>query len=215
MTTVAFHYLFYLFIPAIYLALEVDRRGDVLKCISNQTFGFVLAQVVLSSVDIVYCFWGRGRKQAEDEARPVGCQKLLHARIQYPRYPIEFKLIVTFKFWSLTTFFSFHTPIILLLMMLVLVFLYVKDKQNLYTHYRMEVIHNQVQINFLKLYTNIFVVFMFIIYISTQHSTTEYILGSVVASAAVLFQNIYFRRRAKNESEDDEEGNGPKTLDDL
>jgi hypothetical protein len=57
--------------------------------------------------------------------------------IQYPRFPIEFKLIVLFKFWSLTTFFSFHTPIVLLFMLLTLVFHYVKDKKNLYTHFRM------------------------------------------------------------------------------
>jgi hypothetical protein len=64
MTTVVFHYLFYLFIPAIYLLLEKDRRGDVLKCMGSQTIGFVLAQIVLSSIDIVHCLWGRTRRAA-------------------------------------------------------------------------------------------------------------------------------------------------------
>ena len=198
MTTVVFHYLFYLFIPAIYLAAEKDRRGDVLKCMGSQTIGFVIAQIILSSVDIIYCIWGKSRKAAEDESRPIGCQKILHSKIQYPRYPIEFKLIVTFKFWSLTTFFSFHTPIVLLLIMVSMVFLYVKDKNNLYRHYRMEVIHNQVQFNFLRFYTNVFVVFMFIIYIGTQHSTLEYVLGGIVVAAAILFQNLFFSKNAKS-----------------
>lgn len=171
MTTVVFHYLFYLFIPCIYLAVEVERRGDVLKLMSNQTISFVLVQFLLCGVDIMHWFWNRRRKHVENEDKPVGCQKLLHAKIQYPRFPIEFKLIVLFKFWSLATFFSFHTPIVLLLILAALVFHYIKDKKNVYTHYRMEVINNQVQLNFLRIYTNVFVVFMFVIFITTQHST--------------------------------------------
>jgi hypothetical protein len=88
MTTVTFHYLFYLFIPALYLSVEVDRRGEVLKCISNQTISFSVVQVILCSVDIMFCVWNRSRKRVEDEEQPVGCQKILHARMQYPRFPI-------------------------------------------------------------------------------------------------------------------------------
>lgn len=129
---------------------------------------------------------------------------MLHAKIQYPRFPIEFKLIVLFKFWSLATFFSFHTPIVLLLILAALVFHYIKDKKNLYTHYRMEIINNQVQLNFLRIYTNVFVIFMFIIFIITQHSTAEYVLSSIVVIAAVLFQNIYFRKSAKQKLNEEE-----------
>lgn len=199
MTTIVFHYLFYLFIPSIYLAVEKDRRGDVLKCMTSQTISFALMQILLASVDIMYCLWNRTRKAVEDEARPIGCQKLLHAQIEYPRYPIEFKLIVTFKFWLLMTFFSFHTPIVLLIILGVLIFLYIKDKKNLYTHFRMEVIHNHVQLNFLRFYNNVFVVFMYIIYTATQHETLEYVVSGLVAASVILFQNIYFRKGPKED----------------
>lgn len=211
MTTVAFHYLFYLFIPCLYLAVEKDRRGDVLKCMTNQTITFALMQIVLASVDVMYWLWKRTRKVVEDESQPIGCQKLLHAKIQYPRYPIEFKLIVTFKFWSLMTFFSFHTPLVLVIILGVLIFLYIKDKQNLYTHFRMEVIHNHVQLNFLRFYNNVFVVFMYVIYVATQHDTLEYVASGIAAVTVIIFQNIYFRKGPK----EDEEEDSPKTLDDL
>lgn len=88
MTTVAFHYLFYLFIPNLYLSVEVDRRGDVLKCMSSQTITFAAIQVLLAAMDVMHWLWNRRRRAVEDESRPIGCQKLLHAQIQYPRYPI-------------------------------------------------------------------------------------------------------------------------------
>lgn len=103
---------------------------------------------------------------------------------------------------------------VLILIMVALVFHYIKDKKNLYQHFRMEVINNKVQINFLQFYTNVFVVFMFVIFIATQHSTIEYVLASIVVSGVIVFQNVYFRRGTKR-SQDEEEGQGPKTLDDL
>ncbi len=63
LTTVVFHFLFYLFIPAIYLAIEEQQRGDVLKLISGQTLSFVVLQIVLCQVDIIHCIWGRRRKR--------------------------------------------------------------------------------------------------------------------------------------------------------
>jgi hypothetical protein len=63
MTTVVFHYLFYLFIPAIYLSIEVEQRGDVLKLISGQTLSFVIVQIILCYVDIIHCLWGKRRKR--------------------------------------------------------------------------------------------------------------------------------------------------------
>ncbi len=105
---------------------------------------------------------------------------------------------MTFKFWSLMTFFSFHTPLVLLILLVVLSFLYVKDKYNLYFHFRMEVIHNHVQLKFLRFYTNIFVVYMFLIYITTQHDTLEYVVGGIVVAVVIIFQNVYFSREAKS-----------------
>lgn len=61
MTTVAFHYLFYLFIPCIYLAIETERRGEVLKLMCGQTLSFVVIHLVFCSVDLIHCLWNRRR----------------------------------------------------------------------------------------------------------------------------------------------------------
>jgi hypothetical protein len=119
---------------------------------------------------------------------------MLHERIEYPRFPIEFKLIILFKIWSFITFFAFHVPLVLFMILLVLIFLYIKDKRNLYYHYRMEVIHNDVQFNFLRIYSNVFTVYMYIIFVFTQHTLLEYLIGAVVTIATVIFQTIYFRK---------------------
>ena len=79
----------------------------------------------------------------------------------------------------------------------------------------MEIITNQVQLNFLRFYTNVFVVFMFIIFVTTQHSTFEYVVSSIVVAAAVLFQNIYFRNEGKSKIRQYENEVAPATLDDL
>lgn len=130
----------------------------------------------------------------------MGCQKLLHSRIQFPRFPIEFKLIILFKIWSFITFFAFHVPIVLFMILLVLIFLYIKDKRNLYYHYRMEVIHNDVQFNFLRIYSNVFTIYMYITFVFTQQHIIEYFIGAVVTAGTILLQTIYFRKLKDEES---------------
>lgn len=106
-TTVLFHFIFYLFIPSMYLYSNDELRGGILGLISNQAINFIVVQVTLAGFDLMYCCWNRRKAQTENEERPVGCQKILHEKMQYPRFPIEFKLIILFKVWSLITFFSF------------------------------------------------------------------------------------------------------------
>lgn len=120
-----------------------------------------------------------------------------------------------FKFWSLATFFSFHTPVVLLAVLIALAYHYVKDKFNTYHHFRMEVIHNQVQLNFLRIYTNIFVVFMSVIFIATQHTTLEYVLASIVAAIAFIFQTFYFRTPKRSAQEEEDLAVHSQTFDDL
>ena len=67
-------------------------------------------------------------------------------------------------------FFAFQTPLVLFCLMASLVLHYVKDKYNLYYHYHTEVIQNKVQFNFLRIYVNIFAIFMYITFVSTQKS---------------------------------------------
>jgi hypothetical protein len=137
--------------------------------ISNQVLNFILFQFIIVGVDLMHCTWNKRLRQVEDDTKPYACQALLHEAIQYPRFPIEFKLIILFKLWSFTMFFSFQSPFILFLIFTVLVFLFFKDKHSLYFHYRMEVIDNRVQFQFLKIYTTFFSLYGFLIFVLTQH----------------------------------------------
>ena len=119
--------------------------------------------------------------------------------MQYPRFPIEFKLIILFKFWSLITFFAFEVPLVLFLIFVVLIYLYIKDKMNIYYHYRMETIDNEVEFNFLKIYSNVFSVYLFITFIVTQYNEYEMIIGGAAMVIAILVQTFYFRRLRDNE----------------
>ena len=60
-TTVLFHFIFYLFLPTSYLRFEEDMRGSILNLISNQALTFIIVQVILSGFDLMYCCWNRRR----------------------------------------------------------------------------------------------------------------------------------------------------------
>ena len=87
-TTVLFHVIFYLFIPSLYLRFREDDRGSVLNLISNQAINFIIVQLILAGCDLMYCCWNRKRKLVEDQDNPVGCQKMLHEKMQFSRFPI-------------------------------------------------------------------------------------------------------------------------------
>ncbi len=135
-TTTLLHFIFYLWLPSTYLNFYHDMRGQVLNLMSNQALSAVIVQIILTYFDLFYCCWNKNKKKVEDENKPYACQKILHQNMQYPRFPIEFKMIILFKFWSLITFFGFHIPMVLFLILIALSYHYIKDKYNLYFHYR-------------------------------------------------------------------------------
>lgn len=65
-TTVMLHFIFYLWIPSTYLNLYHDVRGSVLNLISNQAITTVVVQIILTSLDLFYCFWNSKKKIIED-----------------------------------------------------------------------------------------------------------------------------------------------------
>lgn len=170
LTTVLFHFIYYIIIPTFYLKFssKVDQN-KVLFIITNQTFNFLLVQHILAYLDFIYCQWNKRLKKVQDESRPIGCQKILHNLMQYPRFPIQFKLIILFKTYSFIILFAFESPLIMFLCFALMVVLYVSDKYAVYTHYRMEIIDNGVQFKFLKIYSVFFSFYAFLIYSLTQH----------------------------------------------
>ena len=61
-TTVLFHFIFYLFIPSSYLRFSDNMRGSILNLISNQALTFIIVQIVLAGFDLMFCCWNRRRK---------------------------------------------------------------------------------------------------------------------------------------------------------
>lgn len=136
---------------------------------TNQTFTFLVVQFILAYLDFIFCMWNRRLKKVQNEAKPIGCQKILHQKIQYPRFPIEFKHIILFKAYSLIILFAFESPFIMFVSTGFLIILYFTDKLSVYRHYRMEIIDNKIQFNFLKVYSVFFSAYTFLIYSLTQH----------------------------------------------
>lgn len=62
-TTVVFHFIFYIFIPSLYLFLHKQLRGEILSLISSQAISFIVIQIILSAVDLMYCSWNRKKAQ--------------------------------------------------------------------------------------------------------------------------------------------------------
>jgi len=60
-TTVLFHFIFYLFIPSTYLRLDYNNRGSILGIMSNTAVVFIIVQGLLAGFDLMYCCWNRNR----------------------------------------------------------------------------------------------------------------------------------------------------------
>jgi hypothetical protein len=58
----------------------------------------------------------------------------------------------------------------------------------------MEIIDNEVEFNFLRIYSNVFTLYLYLIFVFTQKEILEYAIGGVVTIITMLFQTIYFRK---------------------
>jgi hypothetical protein len=68
----------------------------------------------------------------------------------------------------------------------------------------MELLDNEVEFKFLKIYSNIFTVYLYSIFVFTQHDKYEYTLGAIVTLLFILIQLTYFRRKKEKVETDDE-----------
>lgn len=201
LTTVLFHFIYYIIIPTFYLKFSssVKDQNKVLFIITNQTFNFLIVQYILAYLDFIYCQWNKKLKVVQDESKPIGCQKILHNLMQYPRFPIEFKLIILFKTYSFIILFAFESPLIMFLCFALLVVLYLSDKFAIYRHYRMEIIDNGVQFKFLKIYSIFFSFYAFLVYFLTQHFQDnlkdELYIAFILMVVVVLIQVFLIKDR--------------------
>lgn len=86
---------------------------------------------------------------------------------------------------------------------------------NLYNHYRMEIIDNKVEFNFLRIYANIFTIYLYETFIFTQHNEYEISIAAFVTLAVIIFQTVYFRKLENDKPDDDNDSLVALTLDDV
>jgi hypothetical protein len=66
-TTVLFHFVYYLIIPTIYFVVAEDQlKNKTLLVVTNQTINFLVIQFILAQVDLMYCFWSRRQVKVEN-----------------------------------------------------------------------------------------------------------------------------------------------------
>lgn len=65
-TTVFFHFIFYLLIPSGFLRFWPQNRSSVLNLISNQSATFITFQIIFAACDIMYCCWNRKKGEIEN-----------------------------------------------------------------------------------------------------------------------------------------------------
>ena len=163
-------------------------------------------QILFISVDLKHFIWSIKLPNVQSEQNPMGCQKMIHQHIQYPRYPLQQRSITLFKFWSLITFFAFHVPFVLVILLIGLLFFYFKDKFNIYRHYRMQMIGNNVKFYYLRIYTNIFTLTIFASFVYTQREMVQKITSATMTIIALFLQIFYFRKMVKTNLQNDEQG---------
>ena len=187
------YFYYFLWLPTLYLYIFQDQDVKILDLMCNHSSTMMIIQFFMVGFDIFYIAWKSQMKKVDNPSRPYGCQKMLHAYISYPAFPFAIKMIILFKIWSFVTFFSFHTPVILYLICVGLIFIYVKDKYNIYFHYRVETINSFVDFKFLKFYTSFFSIYMYLVFLHTQTVFVEYILAAFLTAIVVFLQLFYFK----------------------
>ena len=64
LTTVLFHFLYYMIIPTVYFWLAASgEKNKVLEIITNKTFNFLVIQSILVSIDVMHCCWNKRQKK--------------------------------------------------------------------------------------------------------------------------------------------------------
>ena len=63
-TTVLFHFLYYIIIPTLYYWQADDNiKNKTLLVITNQTVNFLIVQFILAAVDLMHCCWTKRKRK--------------------------------------------------------------------------------------------------------------------------------------------------------
>ena len=141
-TTVTFHFFFYIIAPGTYYVLVKSIPVNIkLKQLFVAVITFLGMTVIVAFIDLRYRLFNSRRKKIMSTWSEWGklCQMKLHEEIRWPSFPIEFKLMVLLNIWSFNAFYIFELPYLMMLFVIVMLIVYWVDKKNIYKHYKMQV----------------------------------------------------------------------------
>lgn len=193
-TTVMFHMMFYLYIPAIFYVETQSGflQAAKLKSLFIQVFVFLFFSFLIALADVRYRIFAYNRKKhlsRVSESHQV-CQKKLHDLVTFPSFPIEFKLMILYKIWSFITFYSFQIPYVMGFMVILLLFLYWNDKHSIYTHYKMQTyLPLELETNFQDIYIYVFMITVCFSYMTIAVEDWEF-YGAMIVTAVFFILKI-------------------------
>jgi hypothetical protein len=218
-----FHIIFYIIIPVLFFTVN-DGIDPTIKLfvISEQARTFVVLQLILCIIDIPYQIWKKRKTKSLGDQREgfKYNQQMLHKIVEYRDFPLELRLQIMFRIWSLAMFYSFYIPYILYVMFVALVILYILEKHNFYLHYTLRrSITLKLEKSFLVYFVNFFCIFQCFSYSMSsfrnkEFDWTRYTAIPITFTLLVLnfvFWNI-FQPFLKKQKEKQEQGLMEKLL---
>lgn len=107
---------------------------------------------------------------------------MLHKLVEYRDFPLEQRLQVMFRIWSLAMFYSFYLPYVMYYMIVALVILYILEKNNFYRHYTLRrSITLKLERSFLIYFINFFCIFQCFSYCWSSRKNREFDWGKYTA----------------------------------
>ena len=122
LSTVSFHILFFVILPTFFFMVPNGISETVkLYCISGQARTFLIIQLIIVLVDMPYRLWKDKKVQNLSDQRFAFRynQRLLHESVESRDYPLEARVMVLFRVWSLALFYSFFTSYVLFYVVIV------------------------------------------------------------------------------------------------
>ena len=141
LSVISFHIVFYVLIPTFFFMYPNELSSTVkLYVIAQQARAFIVLQVIFVIIDLPFRMWKNKKIKALSDQRYAFRynQKMLHNVVESRDYPLETRLQVLFRIWSLIQFYSFFLPYMVFYILIALLIIYWNEKKNLYKHYSLK-----------------------------------------------------------------------------
>lgn len=196
LSVVTFHILFYILIPTFFFMYPNNLNPTVkLYVIAQQARTFIIIQLIIIIVDMPYRIWKNKKVQALSDQRHAfrHNQGMLHKLVESRDYPLEIRLQVLLRVWSLALFYSFFLPYMIFYIIAGFLIIYWVEKRNLYRHYTP---HKKISIRLLTevliFFVNFFCVYLCFIYCFNVTSNIKIIVACAITFGGLVANIVYW-----------------------